>query len=92
MRAVGSKVLVQKLPTEKKTAGGLFLASPKEASTERGRVISAVDRYIDGGREFTTAFSAGDVIVYLSKTAIRIENTVDIYCCDMSSVLYVEEE
>ena len=88
MKAVGDKVIFEKLEEPLQTPGGLFVPESSNRNTGRGKVISVHRTHVNNGVEVPSLFMVGDIIVYMAKSVLKLDNGY--YCVQMENVIYVE--
>jgi co-chaperonin GroES (HSP10) len=92
MRAVGSKVIVQKAAVEEKHASGLYMpATAKESNVVMGKVVSVAKSYIDNGFPVALPFYEGETVGFFMKNAIKIDGSDNLYFMDVTNVIYVQD-
>jgi len=93
LKPIGSRLLIEPLAVEDKTAAGILLPETAKEKPQRGKVIAVGSgRILDNGVRESIDVTVGSV-VYFSKygpTEVKINNQ-ELYLIDFNDVLGVEQ-
>jgi len=65
IKPLRDRVLVERLPHEEKTEGGLYIPEAAKEKTQTGKVIAVGDgKLTDDGRSIPVAVKAGDTVFF----------------------------
>lgn len=74
LKPLNDRVLVKRLESEEKTAGGLFIPDTAKEKPSRGEVIAAGPGKVDpGGKIIPMQVKAGDIVLFNKYSGIEIK-------------------
>lgn len=92
MKTFGTKVILQKVSGLDPVSTGKIILPPSTSKNQaRGIVISCPEEYVDGGVLRRFPLVKDDIVVYGTKSVVPLDNSSNLYFCELYNIVYVEE-
>ena len=76
-KPLNNYVLMERLPEENKTAGGIIIPDTAKEKPSRGRVVAVGDGVIENGNRVPMTVAVGDIVLFAKWAASLNEVKID---------------
>lgn len=76
-KPLNNYVLMERLPEENKTAGGIIIPDTAKEKPSRGRVVAVGDGAIENGNRISMTVKVGDIVLFAKWAASLNEVKID---------------